>query len=336
MEIKENVILAPYTTFRIGGPARYFCEVGSVEDLKSALRFSKENKLRFFVLGGGSNVLISDEGFNGIVIKMEIRGIEIKDNLLSAAAGEVWDYAVSRAVERNLGGMENLSLIPGTVGAAVCQNIGAYGAELKDILESVEALDTQSGEIKIFTNKNCRFEYRNSIFKRKEGDDLIILKVNLRLLKIPKLKINYPDLIGLFKKKQPSISDVREAIIKIRKDKLSYPDEIGNAGSFFKNPIVSEIQFKNLVSKHKDLKGFNLGNGSVKLFAAQLIEKCGWKGKRAGNVGVSEKHALVLVNYDNGTAEDLSCLEEDLIKDVEVKFGVKLAPEVEKIGGIAK
>lgn len=331
MKIRKNIILAPYTTFRIGGPARYFCEVGSVGDLKSALDFSKKNRLRFFILGGGSNILISDEGFDGLVIKMKMKGIEIKDILLSAAAGEIWDYVVSKAVGQNLGGMENLSLIPGTVGAAVYQNIGAYGVELKDILESAEVLDIQSGEIRVFTNESCHFEYRDSIFKRKENDNFIILKANLRLSKTPELKINYPDLVGLFEGKKPSISNVREAIIKIRKNKLPDPNEVGNAGSFFKNPVVSEIQFKNLISKHKDLRGFNLGNGSVKLFAAQLIEKCGWKGKTLGNVGVSKKHSLVLVNYGSGTAREIINLVRDIKKTIKDEFCIELEPEVQVI-----
>src|SRR3990167_8969452 len=165
MEIRKNIILAPYTTLGIGGPARYFCEVGSVDDLKSALKFSKENSLRFFILGGGSNILISDKGFDGLVIKMEIKGREFKDELLIVGAGENWDEVVVAAVERGLGGIENLSLIPGTAGAAVCQNIGAYGVEIKDVLESVEVLDAESREIKTFSNNNCRFGYRFSVFK---------------------------------------------------------------------------------------------------------------------------------------------------------------------------
>jgi len=329
MEIRKNVILAPYTTFRIGGPARYFCEVGNVDDLKSALKFSKENNLRFFILGGGSNILISDKGFDGLVIKMSIKGLEFEDNTLSVGAGEDWDEVVATAVKRGLGGIENLSLIPGTAGAAAYQNIGAYGAELKDVLESVEALDAGSGEIKTFSNRDCRFGYRGSVFKN--DGHLIILKINLKLSKNKKPNVNYPDLVKRFENNKPSVLDVRNTVMEIRRSKLPYPDEVGNAGSFFKNPIVTAGQYGKLAGTHPDLKGFKLKNGTVKLFAVQLIEKCGWKGKMLENVGVSEKHSLVLVNYGNGTAKEVAILSEDIKKSIKDEFGVKLEPEVEMI-----
>ncbi len=335
MEIRENVILAPYTTFRIGGPARYFCEVESVIDLKSVLKFSKENNLPLFVLGGGSNILISDNGFDGLVIKIGIRGLEFKDcgshTTLNAGAGEDWDFVVGRAVDHNLGGIENLSLIPGTVGGAVYQNIGAYGAELKDTLKSVEVLNTKSEEVILLSNEDCKFGYRDSVFKNKEGDNFVITKVNLKLLKNREPKIAYPDLVKIFKDKEPSILEVRNAIIQIRKTKLPYPNELANAGSFFKNPVVTEIQFKNLISDYIDLKGFNQENGLVKLSAAQLIEKCGWKGKIRGNTGVSEKHSLVLVNYGNGTAKEVANLAEKIKEGIRKEFGVDLEPEVQII-----
>ena len=331
MEIRENIILAPYTTFGIGGPARYFCEVGSVDDLKSALKFSKENNMRLFILGGGSNILVSDKGFDGLVIKMEIKGLEFDGELLSIGAGENWDYIVEQAVERNLGGIENLSLIPGTAGAAVYQNIGAYGVELKDVFESAEALNTESGEIKTFSNKDCGFGYRDSVFKHKEGADWVILKMCLKLLKKPEPNLGYPDLAKTFEGKRPSVSEVRNAVIKIRRNKLLYPEEVGNAGSFFKNPTVTEIKFKNLILKHPDLKWFNLGDGLVKLSAAQLIEKCGWKGERCGGVGVSEKHSLVLVNYGDGMANQVVNLAGQIGESVKDEFGVELEPEVQMI-----
>lgn len=335
MEIRKNVILAPYTTFRIGGPARYFCEVQGVGDLKEALNFSKTNNLHFFILGGGSNILFSDNGFNGLIIKMEIKGLEFKDgedfSTLSAGAGEDWDYLVGKAVERNLGGIENLSLIPGTAGAAVYQNIGAYGVELKDVLEGLEVLDAESGEIKTFSNKDCRLQYRDSIFKKKEGTRFIILKVIMRLSKNWEPKINYPDLVKAFEGTKPSILDVRSAIIKTRKNKLPYPDEVGNAGSFFKNPTIKISNFQFLISKHSDLKGFDQGDGNIKLPAAQLIEKCGWKGKTYGNVGISDKHSLVLVNYGEGTAKEIIDLSEKIKKTVKDKFEVELELEVEAI-----
>ncbi len=335
MIIKENVILAPYTTFRIGGPARYFVEVQSVDELKSALKFSKQNNMRFFILGGGSNILVSDKGFDGLVMKMGIKGLEFKDDddysILNAGAGENWDYVVSETVEQGLGGIENLSLIPGTAGAAVYQNIGAYGVELKDFLESVEALDTNSGEIKILNNINCKFGYRDSVFKHKEGENYIILRINVRLFKNKKPKIDYSDLAKIFEGKKPSISGVRQAVIEIRKRKLPYPNEVENAGSFFKNPIIKISNFQFLISKYPDLKGFSEGGGLVKLSAAQLIEKCGWKGKTCGNVGISEKHSLVLVNYGNGTYKEMVNLADNIQKSIKDEFGIDLEPEVQTI-----
>lgn len=340
MIIKENVILAPYTTFRIGGPARYFCEVKTIEEVKNALRFSRENNLRFFILGGGSNILISDKGFDGLVIKMEINGLEFNGELLSVGAGENWDYVVEEAVKRNLGGIENLSLIPGTVGGAVCQNIGAYGAELKDVLTSVKAYDARTGDIVELSNKECGFEYRSSIFKNNKN--LIVFEAELLLLKSSKPNLSYSDLQKLFSSTQPTISEIRQAVIDIRQAKLPYPPNImpqilknkghlPNAGSFFKNPVVSESVFENLILKYPDLKWFNSNSGSVKLSAAQLIEKCGWKGKKYGGVGVSDKHSLVLVNYGNGMVEELIKLAGEIKESVKKEFGIDLESEVEMV-----
>ena len=335
MEIRENVILAPYTTFRIGGPARDFCEVTNIDELREALEFSKEKNLSFFILGGGSNLLFSDDGFNGLVIKMGIKGLEFNGELLSAGAGEDWDYVVEQAVEKNLSGIENLSLIPGMAGAAVYQNIGAYGVELKDTLESAEVLNAESGEIKTFTNEDCRFGYRDSVFKTNKNRGLIILKVNLKLSKNKEPNISYPDLAKKFEGKKPSVLDVRNAVIETRKSKLPYPNEIGNAGSFFKNPIVLVNYYNKIVIKYPDMKAFHLENNSVKLSAAQLIEKCGWnwKGKTCGNVGVSDKHSLVLVNYGKGTAKEVLDLAKGIKKGIRDQFNIELEPEVEVFEG---
>lgn len=335
MNIKNDVILARYTTFRIGGPAKYFCNVKNINELQEALKFSKRKNIRFFVLGGGSNVLVSDKGFDGLVIKMEIKGLEFNDDsnstILSIGAGEDWDGVVAAAIKRNLGGIENLSLIPGTAGAAVYQNIGAYGVELKDVLESAEILNIKSGEIENFNNADCKFGYRDSFFKINKNPNLMIVKVNLKLSKNHKSKIDYPDLAETLKSEKPSVLEVRNAVIKIRRDKLPYPDEVGNAGSFFKNPIVTVEHYENLTTKYPDIKEFKLENGTVKLSAAQLIEKCGWKGKVLGGVGVSEKHSLVLVNYGGGTAKEIANLAEEIKRSVKDEFKVELEPEVEMI-----
>ncbi len=333
MEIRENVILAPYTTFRIGGPARYFIDVQNTSDLREVLIFSKEHRLRFFVLGGGSNILISDKGFDGLVIKMSIKGFDFKDEgdhvLLTANAGENWDNLVGESTERNLSGIENLSLIPGTAGGAVCQNIGAYGVEIKDCVESVVVLDFVSGEIKTIENKDCGFDYRTSIFKNNKS--LVVLNVDLKLFKNKEPDISYPDLAKRFQNEKPSVADIRKAVIEIRRRKLPYPDEIGNVGSFFKNPKITKEHFDNLVSENGEVKGFLGTDGLVKLSSAQLIEMSGWKGKRMGNVGVSEKHSLVLVNYGHGSSREMLDLAENIKKDVRDKFGMDLEPEAELV-----
>ena len=366
VKILRNIALAPLTTFNIGGNAKFFVEVGSADELKETVEFAKENKLPIFVLGGGSNILISDEGFDGLVIKINIRGLWITDTssrlstdvVVNAGAGEMWDDIVARAVELNASGIENLSLIPGTVGGAVYQNIGAYGTEIKDVLVSVTAYDISTDNIVRLSNKKCEFEYRSSVFKKNKK--LIILEAELLLPKNKKPNLSYPDLQRRFEKQSPTLNEVRQAVIDIRLSKLPYPlniipqilkhdghHPIANAGSFFKNPTVKISNYdrvpwpakarpgdhseKFLISKHPDLKGRNVGNGLIKLSAAQLIEKAGWKGKIAGNVGVSDKHALVLVNYGGGTAKELMGLAFAITEDVKRTFGVVLDAEVEII-----
>jgi len=304
-----------------------------VKELAEAIKFKQDNRLSCFVLGGGSNILVSDGGFDGLVIKMDIHGINCINTKAGfrvyAGAGEMWDDVVSKSVEMNAGGLENLSLIPGTVGGAVYQNIGAYGVELKDVLASVSAYDIETGNIIRLSNKECGFEYRSSIFKKNKN--LIILETELLLLKNNKPNLSYPDIQKRFGGLKPTINEVRQAVIEIRRNKLPYPEEAGNAGSFFKNPVIPISNYQLLISKFPDLKGRDLGDGSVKLSAAQLIEKCGFKGRKKGNVGVSDKHALVLVNYSNGTAKELTDLAETVKEAVEAQFSVKLEAEVEQI-----
>jgi UDP-N-acetylmuramate dehydrogenase len=334
VQIRQNVPLAPLTTFGIGGNARFFIEVGNVYELAEAAKFAQNNKLAVFVLGGGSNILISDEGFGGLVIKMGIHGVRHAvfyghGVSIYAGAGEMWDDIVAKAVELNVGGIENLSLIPGTVGGAVYQNIGAYGAELKDVLNYVKAYDVKTNDIVRLSNKECGFEYRSSIFKKNK--DLIILEAELLLLKDNKLDLSYPDIQKRFNGLEPTINEVRQAITEIRLNKIPYPGEVANAGSFFKNPMIPVSSFQFLVSRYPDLIGKEVNYDLIKLSAAQLIEKAGFKGMRAGDVGVSDRHALVFVNYGNGTAKELIALETAIKTAVESKFGVKLEAEVEKI-----
>lgn len=315
-----------------------------MKELIEATKFARKNKLAVFVLGGGSNILVSDEGFDGLVIKMNICGSNFTktqvDLRIQARAGEMWDDVVARAVELNADGIENLSLIPGTVGGAVYQNIGAYGVELKDVLISVKAYDIKSDEVIELSNRDCDFGYRSSVFKKNKN--LVILGTKLLLPKSNKPNLSYPDLQKRFNGLKPTISEVRQAIIEIRLNKIPYPSNImpqilknkghllvANAGSFFKNPAIPIINYQLLTIKFPDLKGREMTNGLIRLSAAQFIEKSGFKGKRFGNVGVSEKHALVLVNYDNGTAKELIDLAEKIRVTVKTKFGVELEAEVE-------
>ena len=333
INILKNVALAPYTTFKIGGNAGFFVEVGSKNELEEAIEFAGNNNLAVFTLGGGSNILISDKGYNGLVIKMNISGINSADSPagwhIQAGAGEAWDDVVAYAVGLNAGGIENLSLIPGTVGGAVYQNIGAYGAEIKDVLVSAKAYDIQTGNIVELLNEECGFEYRHSVFKYNKN--LIIVEADFLLSKENKPNLSYPDLQKQFIGAEPKISEIRRAVIDIRLNKIPYPPLYANAGSFFKNPLVPINNFKDLLRNYPHLNGREPRNGYIKLSAAQLIEKAGLKGKRAGDVGVSDKHALVLVNYGNGLAKNINELEAVIKEAVETKFGIKLETEVEKI-----
>ena len=308
------------------------------------INFAKKHKLKIFILGRGSNVLLPDKGIKGLVLKMSIKGIIFQDNIVYAGAGEKWDKVVAMAVSKNLGGIENLSLIPGTVGGAVYQNIGAYEAELKDVLESVDVFDIKSGEIKKLSNKECLFAYRTSIFQKSAGKNYIIFGVILKLSTIFFPNIKYPDLTKNFNLyshydraldtiSKITLNEIRKAVIKIRKSKLDYPTaSIGTAGSFFKNPVITISNFQFLISNRPDIKGRDLGNGLVKLSAGQLIEMAWWKGKQFRNVGVSEKHALVLVSFKKAKAKDILRLANKIQKSVKTKFGVTLEPEVKIYG----
>lgn len=335
LRIGTNVLLAPLTTFRLGGLARFFARAKSVGELEEAFDLGRQKCWPTFVLGGGSNVLFADAGFDGLVIKVHLRGMEFVEDdgkvALRAGAGETWDKLVKEAVKRELGGIENLSLIPGSMGGAVYQNIGAYGAELKDVLISAQAFDLSARQVKTLTNAKCRFAYRDSIFQHEP--ELIVLSAALRLSRVTQRRLAYPDLQRYFARKpEPSLRQVRRAVIKIRKGKFPYAERLGNAGSFFKNPVLTAEQFEALLERYSDLKSFRFGAGGVKVPAAQLIEKAGWKGRRIGNVGVSEKHALVLVHYGRGTSSELLNLARGIVGDVEEKFGITLQPEVRIVG----
>lgn len=329
LKIKKNVRLAKYTSFHIGGTAEFFAEIKSIQELKKAINYAEDKKINIFILGGGSNILLPDNHIDMLVLKMNIRGITLKDNIIHAGAGEVWDKVVANAVSKNLNGIENLSLIPGSVGGAVYQNIGAYGAELKDTLKFVDVFDTKLRTIKKISKNECGFGYRTSMFQRQEGRKYIILGASLKLRRDLKFNLKYPDLINYFSKKTPKVKDIRQAIIRIRKSKLVYPTKsIGTVGSFFKNPIISQSKFKKINSKFPDIKGRKVDKNMVKLFAGQLIEKAGWKNKRIGKVGVSPKHALVLISYNGAKARDIRKLSKKIQNSVKNMFNIYLEPEI--------
>lgn len=334
MKILKNYDLTPLNTFGVRAHAGFFVEIKNETELKalfSSLEFKNNDKL---FLGGGSNVLFIKD-FNGIVILNKLKGIEIIEEnservLLKIMGGEVWHDLVSFAVGHGYWGIENLSLIPGTVGAAPMQNIGAYGAELKSVLENVETLEINTGVKRIFTREECELGYRDSVFKNKLKGKYFIFSVTLKLNKTPMPNISYKILseyINKNKVETKNPKDISEAVANIRRSKLPDPAVIGNAGSFFKNIFLEKEEMEKLLVNYPSMPFFEEG-GVVKVPAGWLIEQCGWKGKRLGNVGVHGRQALVLVNHGGATGEEVKNLAEQVITSVYSKFGLKLVPEV--------
>lgn len=334
MNIQENISLLPYNTFGMDKKARFFARAQSDKDIIDALRFAKENALPLLVLGGGSNILLTQD-WEGLVLKMEIKGIQVLEDseeevLIKVGAGENWHEFVLFCIENGYAGVENLSLIPGTVGASPMQNIGAYGVEIKEVFDSLCAIDRTELTFTKFSWEECAFGYRESVFKGKYKDQYIITEVWFRLSKQAQIKTSYgaiQETLHKMGKQQPSIKDVSEAVIQIRSSKLPNPAEIGNAGSFFKNPTIPTDHFENLKSVHPTIPGYPSEEG-VKVPAAWLIEQTGWKGKRFGNIGVHAKQPLVLVNYGGGEGKDIVQLSRDIQSSVTEKFGILLNPEV--------
>lgn len=332
--IQQNISLLPYNTFGIAARAACFTEVFSVVELQSALQSGIQPVL---ILGGGSNMLLTKD-VPGLVIKNAIGGItlvgtEANTVLVKVGGGVVWHDFVCWAVEKGYGGVENLSLIPGTVGAAPVQNIGAYGVELKDVFVELEAVELSSGQIQVFDRDICRFGYRDSIFKKENKGKYGITSVTFALTRQEyyQLNISYGDIQKTLEKNgitHPSIADVSRAIIQIRSSKLPDPAKIGNCGSFFKNPETSRAILDKIRTSHPHVVSYDLPDGRVKIPAGWLIEQCGWKGKRVGNTGCYEKQALVLVNYGGATGAEVSNLAYAIIESVEKTFGIRLEPEV--------
>ena len=335
MQLIENQPLINLNTFGLPASADFFCEINRESDLREALKLPQRP---IFILGGGSNLLLT-KNIAGLVLKNNLRGIKIvrktpKKTWIRVAGGENWHQFVLWTLENGLNGLENLSLIPGTVGASPIQNIGAYGVEIKDLFLKLEAIDLITGKKRIFTKQYCQFGYRDSIFKREMKGRFFITAVWFSLENAPKLNLGYGainDTLAEKGIKNPTSKDVSDAVIAIRQSKLPDPAVIGNSGSFFKNPEVSRDFYEKMVEKWPKMPHFSLPDGHEKIPAGWLIEQAGWKGKRLGNAGCFEKQALVLVNHGGATGAEVWQLAQNIISSVEQQFGIKLEAEVNVI-----
>jgi UDP-N-acetylmuramate dehydrogenase len=342
MILREQVALAPFTTLGVGGPARYYAEAHSEADIREALRFAEVEGLPIFVLGGGSNLLVSDQGFEGLVLKVSLRGIAKTENgaevTFRVAAGEDWDSFVGLTVDYECAGIECLSGIPGTVGATPVQNVGAYGQEVSETIREVLALDRRSKALRVFSHEDCRFSYRASIFNTHERDAYIILSVTFVLKSGGKPALRYNDLQKAFDgiNSTPSLAQVREAVLAIRYSKgmlvVTGDKDAHSAGSFFKNPVISQSKFAELAEPMRSLgvtlPSYPADEGQRKIPAAWLVERAGFhKGYSRGPVGISTKHTLAIVNHGGATAAEIVSLAEEVRAGVLVKFGIELVPE---------
>lgn len=334
MQLRTEVPLSEYTTFRLGGPARFFVSVTSVPELREAISYARDRSLPVLVLGGGSNMLITDEGWRGLVIHIAFAARSYTETIegdgrVVAEAGEEWDTLVASTVTQGLWGLENLSLIPGTVGATPVQNVGAYGVEVKDCIEWVEVLDTENDRLTVLSNSACAFGYRDSIFKHEEGKHFMVTKVAFRLSTRPTPKLAYKDLRARFgDRTDVTVDEVRRAVVEIRKGKFPDLTQVGTAGSFFKNPVITQEQYNSIVTWAPDMPGFPTEDGSVKVPLAWILDHLGYKGKRSGNVGCHDAQPLVLVHYGGGTAAELIFFAREIMRTVKEKFAITIEPEV--------
>jgi UDP-N-acetylmuramate dehydrogenase len=332
-EIKENISLKNYNSFGLDVKTHFFVECFSIQDIVDFLNIHQAKEFPLMILGGGCNVLFSKD-FDGYVLRPSIKGIDLveenkNDVVVRVGAGEDWDEFVNYCVERGWGGIENLSLIPGNVGTSPIQNIGAYGVEVKDVITKVEALDIESLSLISYVNSECNFGYRNSIFKTNLKGKQVITHVTFKLKKQPEFKLDYGNLVNELKRfENIDLKSIRQAVIDIRGAKLPDPEDVGNAGSFFKNPIIEKETFEKIKIEYPNIPNYNLGNGLVKIPAGWLIEKAGYKGRRNGNTGVHEQQALVLVNYGNATGEEILHLARNIQQTVLIMFGIMLEMEV--------
>ncbi|NGP86804.1 UDP-N-acetylmuramate dehydrogenase [Fodinibius halophilus] len=333
--VDSNVDLQPYNTLHISAVAQHFAAIKTPSHLKEVLNHPRAKENNLLVLGGGSNMLFTGD-FNGLVLHIEIEGREVvketQDNIwLKVGAGENWHQTVRYCVEQGWGGIENLSLIPGTVGAAPIQNIGAYGVELEEVFEELEAVNLVSGEKQRFNKADCQFGYRDSIFKNELKGQVIVTEVVLKLSKKPELNTSYGAIQTELEKREiskPTIKDISDIVIDIRNSKLPDPKEIGNAGSFFKNPIVDRSIFDQIKENYPQAPGYDMGNDKIKVPAGWLIEEAGWKGKAVGNTGTYRQQALVIVNHGGATGQEILALAKMIQASVAKEFKIDLVPEV--------
>ncbi|WP_448702292.1 UDP-N-acetylmuramate dehydrogenase [Mucilaginibacter sp. AW1-3] len=333
LQIHQNISLKNFNTFGIDANARYFVEIDHAADLVELFMDPQWKTTERLILGGGSNLLLTRD-FDGLVIRMNIRGIEHRINhnevFVEAGGGEVWNEFVQYCVKWQFAGVENLSLIPGSVGASPIQNIGAYGVELKDVFDSCVAFEIATSTFKTFTKADCHFAYRESIFKQQPGQHIIV-SVKFHLSLIPDINTRYGAIEQELTNRgitAPTIKDISDVVSHIRVSKLPDPSTIGNAGSFFKNPVITEQEFEIVKAKAPEVVHYPAGDGLVKLAAGWLIEQCGWKGKVVGHTGTWKNQALVLVNHGGATGREVYDLSSQIIQSVQTKFGVTLQREV--------
>lgn len=337
MMIQKDVSLASYHTFGVDLSCWYLTEINHLQDIAEIIEWRNQNSLPSLIVGGGSNLLFKSD-YQGLIIHVALQGKALisrddEASYIEAAAGENWHEFVRWTIDQGYAGLENLSLIPGTVGAAPVQNIGAYGVELVDRLYSLKAIDLQTGEKKEFTNEQCQFGYRDSYFKSVKPNRYLITSVVFRLLHKLEWAISYAGIKDQLVGQTPSSRLISDLIISVRKSKLPDPKVIGNAGSFFKNPILGSLEWEQIKQKHPSLPGYPQKNNQVKTSAAWLIDQCGWKGQAFDNgSGVYDKHALILVNYGGATGADLWSLAQKIIISVNDKFSILLEPEPKVMG----
>ena len=339
MEIHTNISLKNYTTMKLGGDARFMTNINNIQDVQTICKNSKKQKLPIFIIGGGSNVIADDNGFGGIVLKIQIPGFEvisedINSTIIKIGAGENWDSVVKRTVDMNLSGIEAMSAIPGTSGASPIQNVGAYGQEIADTLQSLEAYDIENDKFVTLKNSDCNFSYRNSIFKNEAKGQYIITSITLKLSKNTPKPPFYESLQKYLDDHQITIYTVeiiRNAVIEIRKTKLPDPKVMANSGSFFKNAIIEKWQLNDLQKSYPDISAYDMGDGHYKIPAGWLIEKAGLKGQLINGIRIYDKNALVLINESANSYKDLEDTRDQIIGKIRDMFRIQIEQEPEVI-----